>query len=431
MPRYECVTDNVRKFWEAELTSTGFRTRAGLVGTKGEARDFAYPTAEKALSAFDALVKSKLALGYQLVEAPSAENGAGLWHASNPELEAAILRDDSKGAWSVYGDWLQSQGDLRGELVARARDKKAFDSFVEANEEALFADVLPHLQKNRPEVVFAWRNGFVHEALIRVSDYEGDTDLGELTARVLALPVTRFLRALALRIGVYQAAQDFTGALEAFMASNRRASVRELELVPDRPEHDDWQREVLKPAWGSLEPLAGAGLTSLVVEGTNGHVGRLALPALEKLSLEGRLTAENLRDLVRSKLPALTRLELGLDTEDDLSMAAAPIVTGEAFPGLTHLTLADGYVADLVAPLLFGRLLPSLQHLSLRGSALDEGTIDLLVREKERVKHLKRLVLPSSWEIEQRRGELSKLCKRVTWTRPREPGRDYYDDVGE
>lgn len=447
MPRYECVVDNARKFWEVELNGATFTTRAGLVGTKGEAREFSYPTPDKAKAACDALVKSKLGLGYQLVEAPSAENGAGLWHASNPELEAAILRDrDDKSAWGVYADWLVSQGDLRGELIARAKNKKAHAAFLEENEDALFFDVLPHLQgmaarrsakddePGRPEVSFDWRNGLVDHATVRVSDYDGDTVLADLLQKVLALPVTQFLRGLTLQIGVYQEAQDFTDALEVFMASPRARMVRSLELLPDHSEPDDeWDGRVNKPSWGSLEALSGATLETLVVEGTNGHVGALSLPDLERLSLEGRsMTRENLDDLVRAKLPRLTSLDVSLTSQEVLLEPASRIASGDAFPKLTRLALIGGNVPDLLPALLFGRLLPKLEQLSLRSAYLGEAGVELLLKERERFAHLKRLVLPSAWEVEARRVELLKLCKRVTWTRPRGAGDDdAYDDTWE
>lgn len=440
MPRYEVTSDNTRKFWEVAQDGATFTVTSGLVGTKGERRTFSYPTPEKAAKALEQLVQSKRALGYVLVEAPSAANGAGLWHAANPELESTVLADrDADAPWQVYADWLQSQGDIRGELFARAGDAKGFAKYVEAHQDALFGDVVPHLEKRRPEVELEWRRGFVDALLLRANDYEGDTRLTELAQKALALPVTVFLRELTLRIGVYQQGQDFTGALEALRESGRGAVVEAVTLAHDPADRDDdWQREVEWPAWGSLAPLSGAPrLEVLTVEGTHGEVGRLELPALKRLTLIGHtLTASNLEDVRRSSLPKLERLTLEpralvLGVGD----ALAALCSGDALPALKQLSIERATeVHEALPALLYGKLLPRLQRVSFKHSGFTEADVSMVLKERKRFAHLKGLTLPAGYATAARAEELKTLCARVSLAKPRRArvaDGDTYDDVME
>ncbi|MFV8756662.1 hypothetical protein ACNOYE_39465 [Nannocystaceae bacterium ST9] len=64
----------------------------------------------------------------------------------NPELEAAAFADTTNhDAWRVYADWLQAQGDARGELIllslheggAFLSEKRAYETRRKANEAAM------------------------------------------------------------------------------------------------------------------------------------------------------------------------------------------------------------------------------------------------------------------------------------------------------
>ncbi|MCC6336259.1 MAG: WGR domain-containing protein [Myxococcales bacterium] len=437
MARYEVLKDNTLRFWEVTREGISFTVTQGLVGTKGEERSFSYPTEEKAARALEQLVASKKALGYELVETPTATKG--LWHAPSPELEATILRDrDEDGPWQVYADFLQAQGDVRGQLFALAGQKEAFAVFVEDHLPAIFGDLVPHLDGRRPEVALEWKRGFVDGLVLRANDYEGDTRLTDLARRALALPVTRFLRELTLRIGVYQEGQDFTGALEALADSGRRETLEQVSLEPDCADpDDDWRHEVEWPAWGSLEALSGAPrLEALTVEGTHGDVGELSLPALRRLKLVARtLTAQNVEDLRRSSLPELRRLVLeprGLALGSGDALCA--LVSGAALPRLEQLSLERApEVGEVLPALVFGSLLPRLSRLSLRHCELVQSEVALLLKERKRLAHLKALALPAGWATAEHAAELKTLCARVSLVTPRRraAGAASYDDVVE
>jgi uncharacterized protein (TIGR02996 family) len=66
---------------------------------------------------------------------PEALAGAAVFtpgvFASNPTLERELFaRPDDDARWLVYADWLQGEGDLRGELITRHRKGEGFTDFV-------------------------------------------------------------------------------------------------------------------------------------------------------------------------------------------------------------------------------------------------------------------------------------------------------------
>ncbi|MBS1150953.1 MAG: hypothetical protein H6Q89_2651, partial [Myxococcaceae bacterium] len=114
--------------------------------------------------------------------------------AQNARLEAAILaKPEEVNAWSIYGDWLQAEGDPRGEwvglMVARegsptAGLAKAERAFFEANQQWLLG---PALSKSLDCLV--WRRGFL--AAAQVDTTEGLREL-------LEHPSARFLEQVTL-----------------------------------------------------------------------------------------------------------------------------------------------------------------------------------------------------------------------------------------
>jgi uncharacterized protein (TIGR02996 family) len=61
--------------------------------------------------------------------------------ARNLELESAILRNpEDNAAWQVYGDFLQDEGDQRGELIAYAMSKQVHLPRLDIN--AVYGEVL-------------------------------------------------------------------------------------------------------------------------------------------------------------------------------------------------------------------------------------------------------------------------------------------------
>ncbi len=119
---------------------------------------------------------------------------------TNPELETAIERDpDDEDAYLVYGDWLQGQGDPRGELIvlqAAARrdpdDKKLAQRASRHLKQ--HANVLIGKLGATKGVTLGWHYGFVRDARFSIGDGQ---DLTLLRA-LLAHPAGRFVQTITI-----------------------------------------------------------------------------------------------------------------------------------------------------------------------------------------------------------------------------------------
>jgi len=80
----------------------------------------------------------------------------------NAEIEAAILAaPDDEGAYLVYADWLQSQGDPRGELISLQHAMRAHNDIEE------FARFRKHEEVLRNEHAAAWLGESIAASLHR------------------------------------------------------------------------------------------------------------------------------------------------------------------------------------------------------------------------------------------------------------------------
>ena len=119
--------------------------------------------------------------------------------ATNPELEAAIEKDpDDEAAYLVYSDWLQTQDDPRGELIAlqaatlrNPSDKEIAARVTELlarNDSALLGELGEHMS-------VVWQYGFVRDVKL-AHDKNPDVPLAALR-QLLEHPSGRFVRSIA------------------------------------------------------------------------------------------------------------------------------------------------------------------------------------------------------------------------------------------
>lgn len=124
MRTFEFKDAKSNKFWNIELSGSGFTVTFGRIGTAGQTQTKTFPSAAAAKKEHDKLVAEKLKKGY--VETTSGGAGAAPAEAAPPEavsdeqraLEAALVdHADEVAAHSAYGDYLMERGDPRGEFV--------------------------------------------------------------------------------------------------------------------------------------------------------------------------------------------------------------------------------------------------------------------------------------------------------------------------
>ena len=112
MRTFVFTDDKSNKFWNIDLSGTGFTVTFGKLGTSGQTQRKDFPDEDKAQKAHDKLVAEKLGKGY--VETTKQTPISPLQQA----LEASLVENpDDMASHMAYADYLMEQGDPRGEFV--------------------------------------------------------------------------------------------------------------------------------------------------------------------------------------------------------------------------------------------------------------------------------------------------------------------------
>jgi uncharacterized protein (TIGR02996 family) len=331
-------------------------------------------------------------------------------------LEAAIDDDpDDPAAYSVYGDWLQRRGDVRGELIAlflaaeaqhaaaprRKPPAQAALGKLLAKHAAALLGPLARLVPDPADPAappFVWRRGYIARAELSAA---AGRPVAPIVRELLRHPSGRFLREL-----IVKADGEAPELLELLEASGPR-SLRELEV------HGLVDLGDLGGLWGPLERLHRLSLTGRRLE-----LGELRLPALQRVRLAAaELSSTCVRAIVRAPFPRLERLELrfggrgaDLATFEDLQ----PLLHRTDLPALTHLKLKRAaYAGSIVRELVASPLARQLVVLDLSHGSLNPADIEVLVRHKDRFAQLRELWLPLARLRDQDRRRAMEMAKNV------------------
>jgi len=326
--------------------------------------------------------------------------------AINVALEAQIK--DDPNALMVYGDWLQEQGDPRGELVAIQRhlEQAPDDKQAKKAEAALLAKhgayLVPPLlwqmaqapkRKNesaRTEIT--WRAGFLDRVRIaRASDRE--PELGDVLHELLHHPAAQFLRSLT--IGPLGTAKRYDyRPVVSEIAKAKPAALEELIVGDFAPSDLELDFAMLGNAYPLL--AACANLRRLVVRAASALFGRAIKHAsLRELSVTtAEVTPRSLEHLLAATLPALETFELScpnlrFDTGDADRLASATNL-----PKLRRLALRQTRSTTVIVSALVGRpLLRQLEELDLCDGDLADAGAMMLAHRADELRHLRRLDL--------------------------------------
>lgn len=199
--------DSPKRFWEISRVGAVLTIRFGARSDKGREIQKTLSTEAEAKKLLTKLVEEKRREGYGApLDLPrvgqSARKGVV---ASNPEMEALIdASPDDPQAYLVYADWLQQQGDARGELITvQCALAQAPDSHKPtADQRALFKKYGKELLGGLGPVGYrtgfkglSWRYGFLREVRLERTE---DMSLKDRVDFVLSHPSARFLRQLVL-----------------------------------------------------------------------------------------------------------------------------------------------------------------------------------------------------------------------------------------
>jgi len=399
VPRYEYSDAKSNKFWEIELEGASHTVRYGRIGTDGQAKTKEFADAAKAEADYKKMIASKVKKGYALAASSAAASSstAPPTVASNPEMEAALIENpDDSESWAVYADWLQAQGDPRGELAAvqLALAEAPSDKALTAREAALLSEhgtlfLSPEIserlasqEKSRPssdtkwrldtweyeQTKVEWHAGFFRSLRLstgHVSKYS--PHLKELAAAALGHTSARFIRELV--IGTMTAEYEYEEVVAILSKSDLRC-LSSLHVADFRNGDDT---ELSWAVLGDLSALwtAAPNLEKLIIQGGRFELGDFSLPKLRSLEIEtGGLSVDSIQSLVSATWPALTKLEIYFGDENygagGTVEAIAPLLEGTNFPKVTDLGLMNAEFADdLCSALPKSRIAKQIERLDL------------------------------------------------------------------
>jgi len=330
MPLYEFKEGSSSKFWEISLSGNSFITRWGKIGTKGQEKTQSFSNAIEAKREHDKLVAEKTKKGYALAEGQEApaedEDGgdASSLAKRNPELEAAIEKaPDNVEGYLVYGDWLQSQGDPRGELIAlqcaahqasgeeATKLKRQGSALVRKYKKYLLGALA---DKEDNEVDVEWRFGFIKSARLARGDFDSEFDVAEALKQLMALPSARFLRELTFGIADFE--ENSYGDVIGTLAEKTYPTLETLFIgdfeYPDDTEISWTHLEDISPLYKAVPHLR-----SLKLRGGDLVLGEVNLPELREFTVEsGGVPLEAVQSIVKANWPKLERLEVWFGSEN-------------------------------------------------------------------------------------------------------------------
>ncbi|MBZ4415813.1 WGR domain-containing protein [Myxococcus sp. RHSTA-1-4] len=455
MPRYEFKEGSSSKFWEITLSGTTFTTRWGRIGTDGQEKTQTFDSPDKAKKEYEKLVREKEKKGYELVgdgEAGEEAEGEAGESASNPELEAAILTNpDNVDAYLVYGDWLQRQGDPRGELIAlqhaamqasgdeAANLKKQINKFLKSHKAALLGDLADAADEE--ELKVEWHLGFIRSARVGQKDYDSGRDVAELVKELLAHPSAKFLRGLTIGMAHFDDENDYSdvvsGLTEALQELGGSKTLQSL-FIGDFEYPDDTEI-----SWSHIHDISELykllpHLRSLRLRGGSVELGNIDLPELREFTVEtGGLPLSAVKSIAAAKWPKLERLEVWFGNDNYGAEGGVediqPILDGKGLPNLKSLGLCNSEFTDELCKLLpKAKVLPQLERLDLsRGILSDEGA-RILAENAAAFAHLKHIDLTENTLTGEGERLVAKLCPSVSAGNQRDYEEDYrYAAVGE
>jgi uncharacterized protein (TIGR02996 family) len=311
--------------------------------------------------------------------------------ATNAELEALIdAAPDDQANYAVYGDWLQANGDVRGELIAlqlRGKDGKAL---IEANAEhfygqlAPFVDMLEQSKFAHLGQATAWRWGFLDKLWLgqkheHSRTHRGKTpvDFNEAFGWIIDHPSARFVRTLAVGIASFE--DNSYEAVARAIATRPRPTLSTLVL-------GDFYYEETELNWSNLGDVsaiwaAAPNLESVTLRSGTITTGAIDLPKLRELHIiSGGLDRESFDHILAGAWPNLERITLQLGEDLEFAIAElAPILDAKRFPKLVHLGLGNSTKGDEVAAAIASSSIAAqLESLDLaKGTMGDAGAAAL------------------------------------------------------
>ncbi len=455
MPRFEYKDKSSHKFWEIQQKGKKVEVRFGKVGNEGQKKVKDLGNKALAIAEYDKLIKAKKKKGY----APAGKKPSAPPPPTFPrdlKQEAEIEKTPSDvDQYLVYADWLETQGDPRGQLIEVQAQllNKPGDKSLSALERSLFkkhkehffgpaheTDFNPNTVPQRdkrskgdvrrralPKVCWSfgyfkeidWYCGYVQHLHFDTGYYgEGKSgeDSVEILLRFLQTPSARFIQHLSLG-DIWADESDYmpnmTLVIEALGSAPCSEHLKHLEF---RGGENAISGVILD---ASKLSKACPNLEELRLYGGSITLGKPNLPQLRSLSVwTGGLDKGAVRSISKANWPKLESLQLLFGEENyganvrakDLSS----ILQGNGLSKVKHLGLCNATFADdLCRALPKAEILPQLQTLDLSMGIMTEKGARALLKSAGRFAHLKQLDLMENYIPEDMHKDLKKLCAEV------------------
>ncbi|HLL23521.1 MAG TPA: TIGR02996 domain-containing protein, partial [Kofleriaceae bacterium] len=399
-------------------------------------------------------------------KAPAAQAAqpTGKRDARNAVLEAAIVANPTdRDAYAVFADWLQEQGDPRGELMSLQlghKDKQA-KSFIEKHVDYFLGPLAPHqtvydkgLNNSRSHLrtsaqeaewqktqqqAFLWRNGYIYRVRLSHDEYstpDFDGEISDILAQTFAHPSGRYVVELAFQSNGDPNETDLQSIIDV-IAKKAPPTVRKITFG-DNVDQVSWHHT------GNLGKLwkGVPGLKTLEIETGELEVGKMVAPALERaVIITGGLSKSCGKHLATAAMPKIRHLEIYYgDAEyggDCTAKEVKPLLDRSDLSHLTYLGLKNAQFSDEIAKLVGGtKVLKTLKTLDLSlGTMTDEGAA-ALAAAKDSLKHLEVLDLTRNYLSKDGIKLVKGICPKVVTSSQEEPDEDdgqryYYVSIAE
>lgn len=385
---------------------------------------------------------------------------------TNPELEAVIHDSpDNADAYLVYGDWLQSQGEMLGELVsiqhalgpsrsdASLRESEAL--LMKNNAEYFFGPNQPDPEDpdavNTPAYSEAawvygftqsvWRDGFVH-SLVFDTGYWGEEELfgkdaGKILTAFLARPGSQFIQRISVGEIWDEDCEDddyegpiTTHAVDAIVASPCATMLKEFAVTGGEHDISGVSLDVSK-LWDSCPNLEVVGLYAGQLT-----MGEIVAPKLRCfVAHTGGLGAAELKAVAKATWPALEELEIWFGAEEygcDCSFSDLEPLLQRTDLKLKKLGIMNMEFGDEVCTgILRSPLLAGLEHLDLSMGVIGEEGAKAIIDNAEKLSHLSSFRIAGFWGPDVATA-LKAICEDAV-VETRGPAHDNYRyvEVGE
>ncbi len=445
---FEFVDGGSSKFWEIRVEDTAVTTRYGKIGSTGQETLKDFDSKGDAFKEYDKLVTEKTKKGYVEQGAGGAAAGGGE-AKRNPELEKAIDLDPyDTDAYSVYADWLQDQGDPRGELIAlQLANKESSAKPLLKKQSAYFLGALADHQKTydgSKRDAFTWKYGFIHALRLSHNHYADESfqgSLAEILDLVLRHPSGRFLAEITFVFNNDPNDNNLQDLID-LLAKRAPATLRKLHIGDYKfagggaigMGGDD--TEISWYSIGNLGKLwkATPKLRSLITQGGSEEsamaggftLGTLDLPELVHAEFRtGGLEKAAAKAIVTAKIPRIEHLDIWFGEENYGGSATVKevqvLLARTDLPKLRHLGLMNSEFADALPGVLAkAKLVGQLKELNLSMGTMTDDGAHALAAIKSSFKNLELLDVSNNYLSKKGIAALKGFAKTVITSKQRE-----------